>query len=75
MQQEGRETVLDELEGRLTVSVETAARACSLSRGLAYRQAKSKGEIIPGVPVLRAGGKYVVPVAPLLRALGIQDAA
>ena len=67
--------MVEELRGRLTVSVEVAAKACGVGRGLAYKQARIKGEIMPGVPVLQVGSKYVVPVAPLLRTLGIEEAA
>jgi hypothetical protein len=57
-----------------TTDVVTAARRLGISRGLAYKLAKT-GQLVDGVPVLKAGDdRYVVPTAALDRALG-QDAA
>lgn len=56
----------------VTTDVTTAGRALGIGRALAYELAK-RGEL--GVPVLRLGNRYVVPVAGLLLALGITDAA
>lgn len=56
----------------VSTDVVTAGRALGLSRDHAYDRARA-GEMAPGVPVIRAGSRYVVPVAPLRRALGIVD--
>lgn len=50
----------------LTLSVEQAAKALSIGRGLAYELAR-RGEL-PGV--LRLGNRFVVGKAALLSALG-----
>jgi hypothetical protein len=54
----------------VSTDVATAGRALGLSRDHAYDLART-GELAPGVPVLRVGRQYVVPTAPLRRALGI----
>ena len=48
----------------------TAARVLGVSRGLAYSLAR-QGEL--PFPILRLGRKIVVPVAGLVRALGLDD--
>jgi len=59
---------------RETTNLEEAGRRLGLSRGLTYKLAKT-GQLVDGVPVLKAGeDRYVVPTAALDRALG-QDAA
>jgi hypothetical protein len=37
-----------------------------------YRLART-GFLAPGIPVIKSGGRYFVPVAPLERVLGIGD--
>jgi hypothetical protein len=64
------EDVRKALTEKLTVSVETAGKAFSLSRNAAYDACKS-GQI----PSLRIGGKITVPTAPLRKMLGIDDKA
>jgi|WetSurMetagenome_2_1015567.scaffolds.fasta_scaffold05447_3 excisionase family DNA binding protein len=54
---------------RLTVSVEAAGKILGISRGSAYQAARN-GEL-PGV--LRIGGRYLVSVAALRKALHIDD--
>jgi hypothetical protein len=55
------------LAGRTTIPIwPDAARLIGVSRNSAYQAAK-RGDI----PVLRIGGRLVVPVAPLLKMLGI----
>ena len=59
---------------RETTDIMTAARRLGISRSLAYQLART-GQLVDGVPVLKAGeDRYVVPTAALDRALG-QDAA
>ena len=48
----------------------TAARVLGVSRGLAYSLAR-RGEL--PFPILRLGRKIVVPMAGLVRALGLDD--
>jgi len=63
------------LAGRATLSVSEAARLLGIGRGLACRLAR-RGELAPGVPVLRLGGRYRVPARSLAQALGyLEDAA
>lgn len=50
--------------------VATAGSVLGLGRSAAYEAVRTGG--FP-VPVIRAGGHYVVPVAPLLRLLGLDD--
>jgi hypothetical protein len=52
-----------------TVSVEHAARRLGISRSRAYASAREDGAIVPGVPVLRAGRKLLVPIRALDRVL------
>lgn len=62
-------TILDELRGSATVSVECAAQALGISRAYAYQLVKS-GDL----PVIRLGAKRVrVPSAALRRMLGVED--
>ncbi|WP_390623414.1 helix-turn-helix domain-containing protein [Subtercola endophyticus] len=56
-----------ELEGRLTISVTEAAKVLGVSRDQAYLGVRT-GEI----PSLKIGARIVVPVAPLLRLLGVE---
>ncbi|TDP90508.1 DNA-binding protein [Labedaea rhizosphaerae] len=53
-----------------TVSMEVAAKALSISRGLAYELAKS-GQLTDGIRVLKLGTRVVVPTADLRRVLGL----
>jgi hypothetical protein len=64
------EDVRKALMEKLTVSVEIAGRAFSLSRNAAYDACRS-GQI----PSLRIGGKITVPTAPLRKMLGIEPGA
>jgi excisionase family DNA binding protein len=57
---------LDALEGRLTVTIEEAARVLGLGRSAAYEAAR-RGEI----PSRRLGRRIVVPVPLLLQWLGL----
>jgi excisionase family DNA binding protein len=61
---------LDALEGRLTVTIEEAARVLGLGRSAAYEAAR-RGEI----PCRRLGRRIVVPVPLLLQWLGLPTAA
>lgn len=54
----------------LTFTVEEAAELLGISRGLAY-QAAATGEL----PVVRVGGRILVPRARLMEMLGERDAA
>lgn len=58
---------------KLTMTVPEAARAIGVGTNTAYDMART-GEIIPGVPVIRAGRKVLVPRGLLLRALGSVEA-
>jgi hypothetical protein len=51
---------------RHVTSVELAGKLCSVSRGVAYEQAKPGGAI----PTLRLGRRLVVPIARLAERLG-----
>lgn len=57
---------IDELRGRLTVSVPEAGRALGIGRDAAYAAAE-RGEI----PTLRIGRRLVVPVPKLLDLVGV----
>lgn len=54
----------------VTCSVEVAGSVLGCSRGVAYELAR-RGEL--GVPVLKLGRRYVIPTAPLIRLLGLDD--
>lgn len=56
---------LEDLEGRATVNVETAAAVLGISRDLAYRLAANGA--LPGL--LKLGGRYVVSVPQLRRVI------
>jgi hypothetical protein len=59
---------------RETVDLDEAGRRLGLSRGLTYRLAKT-GQLVDGVPVLKAGNdRYLVPAAALDRVLRGQAA-
>lgn len=58
------------LDGRLTVTVEEAAKLLGLGRSAAYEAAR-RGDL----PSRRLGRRVVVPVPLLLEWLGIRDAA
>lgn len=61
---------LDALEGRLTLSVDEAARLLGLGRTAAYEAAR-RGEL----PTRRLGRRIVIPVPLLLEWLGVTPAA
>lgn len=56
------------LEGRSTIDIPTAARVLGISRNSAYAAAQAGS-----IPTLRIGARVLVPVAPLLRMLGIEE--
>jgi excisionase family DNA binding protein len=58
----------DELRSRLTITVEEAAAALGIGRTAAY-EAVRRGEL----ETLRLGRRVLVPTAPLLRLLGLED--
>ncbi|MFF2387839.1 hypothetical protein [Agromyces sp. NPDC058104] len=58
----------DELQGKVTTDVATTARLLEIGLNQAYAAVK-KGTI----PSIRIGGRYVVPVAPLLKMLGLDS--
>lgn len=58
-----------ELIGKATTDVATAARVLNIGKNQAYA-AVHAGEI----KSLRIGGRFVIPVAPLLRMLELEDA-
>lgn len=58
----------DELRTRLTITVDEAAAALGLGRTATY-DAVRRGEI----ESVRLGRKILVPTAPLLRLLGLED--
>lgn len=62
-------TIPEELDGNATTDVATAARVLRIGRNQAYA-AVHAGEI----KSFRIGGRIVVPVAPLLRMLELDDA-
>jgi len=61
---------LDEIESRLTLSVEETASLLGLGRSAAYEAAR-RGEL----PSRRLGRRVIVPVPALLNWLGIESAA
>lgn len=64
-------TIPSELQGRATVTIPEAGKLLGLNRNSSYSAAKA-GHI----PTLRVGERrLVVPVAPLLRMLGLEDNA
>jgi excisionase family DNA binding protein len=56
-----------------TVSVETACELLGVGRGTGYKAAR-EGHLAAGVPVIRVGGRIMVPIAPLKKILGIDQA-
>ncbi len=58
-----------------TVSVAEAARLLGVGRTLGYQLARCRGELAPGVPVVRVGERrYRVPIKPLAETLGLAEA-
>lgn len=53
-----------------TLDIVTAGKIAGVGRSVSYEAART-GQLIPGVPVIRVGQRYRVPVAPLEGALGI----
>lgn len=66
----GQRMTTKELRSRTTVTIEEAAKVLGIGRGTAY-EAAARGEL-PGA--LRLGGRWVVATAPLLRAIGADNA-
>ena len=62
-------TIPPELVGKATTDIATTARVLNIGRGSAYAAVHS-GEI----KSVRIGGRIVIPVAPLLRMLDLEDA-
>jgi hypothetical protein len=56
----------------VSTTVENAGRCLGLSRTQTYEALKRDD---PPFPIIKVGRRIVVPVAPLLRLLGITDAA
>jgi hypothetical protein len=50
-----------------------AAKAIGASKATAYDVLAPSGWLCDGVPILRVGGRWRVPRASLLRALGLDD--
>lgn len=67
-------TVLDD-PTRLTVSVSEAARLLGIAVSTAHGAYNRTGELIPGVPVLRAGRRCIVSTAALRAALSMPEPA
>jgi hypothetical protein len=66
--------LIDDMRRRgRTTDVPTAARLLGIGRTLGMRLARERGELTPGVPVLRVGRLLKVPVMPLLVVLGYAD--
>ncbi len=63
---------VEELRGQTVTTVERAARLLGIGRTLAYQLARERGELTPGVAVLRVGRLLRVPTYQLLAALGFQ---
>jgi excisionase family DNA binding protein len=64
----GRPTI-DDIRGRSTCSVDTAAAVLGIGRSTAYSAAHDGS-----LPVLRVGNRLLVPVAKLMRMLGCDEA-
>lgn len=58
----------EELRGKAVVDLPTAARLLGISKNSAYKAARA-GEL----PHLKLGSRFVVPVAPLVRMLGLTE--
>lgn len=58
----------EELVGKLTIDVPTAGRLLGIGRRQAYEAAKS-GDL----PTLKIGSRILVPVAPFLKLIGVED--
>ena len=57
-----------------TCSVEAAAMLLGIGRSMAYTAARWRGELAPGIPVIKAGERrYRVPIRPLAQALGLSE--
>ena len=65
--EERAESIPAELRGKATVSVTTAARVLGIGRDAAYNAVRS-GQIIS----LHFGASLRIPVAPLLRMIGLE---
>lgn len=58
---------------RYTYTVPEAAQILGISERTIYRRLEGQGdlaEIVPGIPAIRVGRRWVVPIAPLHAALG-----
>src|SRR5262249_39389194 len=64
--------VLPRAEDEPTIDVRRAGRLLGIEQTPAYKHAQ-RGELVPGVPVIKIGRQYRVPTAPLLRVLGLDN--
>jgi len=62
-------SVLDDADV-MTITVEQARLLLGVGRSTAIQAIKRTGSLIPGVPVLRVGRRYIVPTSQLRAALG-----
>ena len=53
------------------MTLEEAAALVGIGKNSRYKAAQT-GELCPGVPIVKVGGVYRVPVAPLEAVLGVQ---
>lgn len=64
---EPRTTIIEQLRGRCTCSVEEAAAALGIGRSTAYAAARDGS-----LPTLRLSHRLLVPTAKLLEMLGVE---
>lgn len=64
-----RADALEAIRGRFVCSIDQARLLLDLGRVAAYKLAATRGALAEGVPVLRCGRLFKVPVRPLLRAV------
>ena len=68
---EAARVALSRIDGLNVCSIDEARPLLGLGRVGAYRLARERGELCEGVPVLKCGHLYKVPVRLLCRAIGI----
>lgn len=56
----------------LTVQIPEAAEMLGIARNSAYKEARDTGQLA-GISVIKVGRRLVLPRAPLMRALGMED--